>query len=305
MKIVSLLPSATEIVFALGLGDSLEGVTHECDYPAEAREKPVVMRPSLPQGVLSSREIDEAVRAKMDAKQPLYVLDRALIERIQPDVILTQDLCRVCSIDTGQVRDALSDIGLADTTKVLSLEPNTLEEIFDSIEAVGSMLDREREAKELTESLRARVEAVKKTALRLPTIRVLALEWFDPAFGGGHWVPEMIELAAGTNLLTEKGKPSRTVSWREIHDATPEVVVFMPCGYYLDEAEEEGRRLYENPEFADTPAAREENVFAVDATSYFSRPGPRIVDGLDVMAWAIHPEAYREPPPDTIARIER
>jgi iron complex transport system substrate-binding protein len=305
MKIVSLLPSATEIVFALGLGDSLEGVTHECDYPAEAREKPVVMRPSLPQGVLSSREIDDAVRAKMDAKEPLYVLDRALLQRIQPDVILTQDLCRVCSIATGQVKDALADIGLADSTKVLSLEPNTLEEIFTSIEAVGKLLDREPQAKELTESLRGRVEAVKKTALRLPTIRVLALEWFDPPFGGGHWVPEMIELAGGTNLLTEKGQPSKTVSWREIHDATPEVVVFMPCGYYLNEAEEEGSRLYANPEFADTPAAREGNVFAVDATSYFSRPGPRIVDGLDVMAWAIHPDAYPEPPPDTVVRIAR
>jgi iron complex transport system substrate-binding protein len=255
--------------------------------------------------VLSSREIDEAVRAKMDAKEPLYALDRAMLERIQPDVILTQDLCRVCSIDTGQVRDALSDIGLAETTKVLSLEPTTLEEIFVSIEAVGKLLDREKEAKELTESLRARVETVKKTALRLPTIRVLALEWFDPPFGGGHWVPEMVELAGGTNLLTEEGKPSRTASWRDIRDATPEVVVFMPCGYYLDEAEEEGARLFLNPEFADTPAAREENVFAVDATSYFSRPGPRIVDGLDIMAWAIHPDAYAEPPPDTIVRIRR
>ena len=304
MKIVSLLPSATEIVYALGLGDSLEGVTHECDYPAEAREKPVVMRPSLPPGVLSSREIDDAVRAKMDAKEPLYVLDRAQIQRIQPDVILTQDLCRVCAIATGQVEDALADLGI-DDAKVLSLEPNTLEEILISIEAVGKLLDREHEAKELTESLRARVEAVKKTALRLPTIRVLALEWFDPPFGGGHWVPEMIELAGGTNLITEAGKPSTTITWRQIRDAIPEVVVFMPCGYYLDEAEEEGQRLYGNPEFADTPAAREGNVFAVDATSYFSRPGPRIVDGLEIMAWAIHPEAYPEPPAESIVRIER
>jgi len=261
------------------------------------------MRPSLPQGVLSSREIDDAVRAKMDAKEPLYTLDRGLIQRIQPDVILTQDLCRVCSIATGQVEDALADLGV--DARVLSLEPNTLEEIFVSIETVGKLLEREQEAKELTESLRARVEAVKKTALRLPTIRVLGLEWLDPPFGGGHWVPEMIELAGGTNLLTEKGQPSTTVTWRQVHDVTPEVVVFMPCGYYLDEAEEEGRRLFGNPEFADTPAAREGNVFAVDATSYFSRPGPRIVDGLEVIAWAIHPEAYPEPPPDCIARIER
>jgi iron complex transport system substrate-binding protein len=302
VKIISLLPSATEIVFALGLGDSLEGVTHECDYPAEARDKPVVMRPSLPPGPLSSREIDAAVRAKMNAREPLYVLDRALIQRVQPDVILTQDLCRVCAIASGEVEDALADLGV--DAKVLSLDPNTLDEIFVSIEAVGKLLEREEQAKELTESLRARVETVKKTALRLPTIRTLALEWFDPPFGGGHWIPEMVELAGGTNLLTEKGKPSTTVTWRQIRDATPEVVVFMPCGYYLDEAEEEGARLFGNPEFADTPAARERNVFAVDATSYFSRPGPRIVDGLEILAWAIHPEAYPAPSPDTIARIE-
>jgi len=303
LKIISLLPSATEIVFALGLGDSLEGVTHECDYPAEAREKPVVMRPSLPSGPLSSREIDAAVREKMNAKEPLYVLDRALIQRVQPDVILTQDLCRVCSIATGQVEDALADLGI--DAKVLSLDPNTLEEIFVSIEAVGKLLEREDAAKGITEGLRARVETVKRTSLRLPTIRVLAQEWLDPPFAGGHWVPEMVEVAGGTNLLAEKGQPSREVTWRQIRDAIPEVIAYMPCGYYLDEAEEEAVRLYANPEFADTPAAREGNVFAVDATSYFSRPGPRIVDGLEILAWAVHPEAYPEPPTDTIVRVER
>jgi iron complex transport system substrate-binding protein len=303
LKIISLLPSATEIVFALGLGDSLEGVTHECDYPSEARDKPVVMRPSLPAGPLSSREIDAAVREKMDAKEPLYVLDRALIQRAQPDVILTQDLCRVCSIATGQVQDALDDIGV--DAKVLSLDPHTLEEIFGTIEAVGAILDREERSKEITEGLRQRVEAVKKVALRLPSIRVLAQEWLDPPFAGGHWIPEMVELVAGTNLLTEKGQPSREVTWRAITDATPEVVVYMPCGYYLDEAEEEALKLYGNPEFADTPAAREGNVFAVDATSYFSRPGPRIVDGLEILAWAVHPEAFPEPLADSIVRVER
>jgi iron complex transport system substrate-binding protein len=278
-------------------------VTHECDYPAEARNKPIVMRPSLPPGPASSREIDDAVRAKMNAKEPLYILDRALIQRVQPDVILTQDLCRVCSIATGQVEDALADLGVE--SKVLSLDPNTLEEIFISIEAVGKLFDRVDRAKELTAQLRGRLEAVKTTALRLPSIRVLALEWFDPPFAGGHWVPEMVDLAGGTNLITEKQKPSREVTWREIRDATPEVIVYMPCGYYLDEAEEEALKLFDNPEFADTPAAREGNVFAVDATSYFSRPGPRIVDGLEILAWAVHPEAYPEPPPDTIMRVKR
>ena len=304
MRIVSLLPSATEIVFALGLGDQLEGVTHECDYPPEAREKPVVSRPALPVGAtVSAAQIDRSVRDLMDAKEPLYVLDKPLLQRIQPDVILTQDLCRVCAVPTGQVQDALDDLGV--DAQVLSLDPNTLEEIFGTIVAVGKILDREDRAGEIVAGLRERVEAVRRTALRLPSIRVLALEWSDPPFSGGHWVPEMAEISGGENLLSEKGQPSREVTWRQIADATPEVVVFMPCGYYLDEAEEEAHSLFANPEFAATPAAREGAVFAVDATSYFSRPGPRIVDGLEILAWAIHPEAYPEPPPDTIVRVAR
>jgi iron complex transport system substrate-binding protein len=304
VRIVSLLPSATEIVFALGLGDQLEGVTHECDHPPEAREKPIISRPALPVGAtIPAVEIDRAVRERMDAKEPLYVLDKPLLQRIQPDVILTQDLCRVCAVPTGQVQDALDDLGV--DSKVLSLDPNTLEEIFGTIVAAGKILDREDRAKDIVAGLRERVEAVKRTALRLPSIRVLALEWSNPPFSGGHWVPEMVEMAGGENLLSEKGQPSREVSWRQIADATPEVVVFMPCGYYLDEAEEEARSLFENPDFGGTPAAREGSVFAVDATSYFSRPGPRIVDGLEILAWAVHPEAYPEPPADTISRVAR
>ena len=304
MKIVSLLPSATEIVFALGLGDELEAVTDECDYPPEATKKPVVSRSALPAGrPLSAREIDDAVRERMGERQPLYVLDRPLIQRIQPDVILAQDLCRVCAVPSGDVQDALADLGVE--AKVLSLDPNTLDEVVETIEVAGEALGREDRAAELTAALRTRIEAVKRTSLRLPSIRVLALEWSDPPFSGGHWVPDMVEAAGGTNLLSEKGKPSRRVTWREVADATPEVIVFMPCGYYLEDAEEEARALYANPDFAATPAAREEAVFAVDASSYFSRPGPRIVDGLEIMAWAVHPEAYPEPPAGTIVRVER
>ena len=304
MKIVSLLPSATEIVFALGLGDQLEAVTDECDYPAEARDKPVVSRSALPAGrPLSAREIDDAVRARMDQKDPLYLLDKALIQRIQPDVILAQDLCRVCAVPSGQVEDALSELGVS--SKVLSLDPSTLDEVLACITTVGGALGAADRAEELVASLRRRVDKVRRTALGVPSVRALALEWSDPPFAGGHWIPEMVDMAAGTNLLTEKGQPSRQVTWRQIRDATPEVVVYMPCGYYLDEAREEAVKLYDNPEFADTPAAREGNVFAVDATSYFSRPGPRIVDGLEILAWTVHPDAYPEPPADTIARVKR
>jgi iron complex transport system substrate-binding protein len=303
LKIVSLLPSATEIVYALGLGDDLVGVTDECDHPPEAREKPVVSRSALPPGRVSARDVDTAVRDRMEAKEPLYVLDRALIQREQPDVILAQDLCRVCAVPSGDVEDALAELGVE--AKVLSMDPNTLDEVIATIEVAGKLLGREERALELTESLRARVETVRRKALRLPSIRVLALEWSDPPFPGGHWVPEMVEIAGGTNLVSEKGEPSREVTWRQIVDATPEVIVFMPCGYYLEDAEEEAERLYANPDFAATPAAREGAVFAVDASSFFSRPGPRVVDGLEIIAWAIHPEAFPEPPPGTITRVAR
>jgi iron complex transport system substrate-binding protein len=304
MKLVSLLPSATEIVYALGLGDELVGVTDECDYPPDAVTKPVVSRSAIASGrPLSAREIDEAVRGRMDGRQPLYVLDTDLLRREQPEVVLTQDLCRVCAIPSGQVQRALDQLGLPDA-KVLSLDPNTLEEVISQVEVVGTLLDRPDRAAELTTTLRARVARVKEIATRLPILNVLCMDWSDPPFAAGHWVPEMVEAAAGSNLLTEKGGPSRQVTHREIRDANPEAIVFMPCGYYLEEAEEEAARVFEHAELRETPAVRNGNVFAVDATSYFSRPGPRIVDGLEILAWALHPDAFPEPPAGTISRID-
>ena len=303
MKIVSLLPSATEIVYALGLGESLVGVTDECDYPPDAVTKPVVSRSALPQGrPMSAREIDRSVRERVGGGDPLYVLDKDLLRREQPDVILTQDLCRVCAVPSGQVKEALDELGLPDA-EVLTLDPHTLEEVLVSIEVVGTLLDRTEEAATITSTLRARIARVKEVAMRVPTIRVFALEWSDPPFVAGHWVPEMVETVGAVNLLNEKGQPSRELAWHEIAEQGPEVIVFMPCGYYLEEAEEEGEKLFDLPYFAETPAARGGNTFAVDATSYFSRPGPRLVDGLEILAWAVHPEAYPEPPQGTITRL--
>ena len=303
MKIVSLLPSATEIVYALGLGDELVGVTDECDYPPDAVTKPVVSRSALPQGrPLAAREIDDAVRSRMSQQEPLYVLDRELLRRERPDVILTQDLCRVCAVPSGQVERALAELGLPDAT-VVSLDPHTLDEVIGTAQTVGRALDRADAGDEIAALLRARVAHVKEIGLRLPTIRVFALEWSDPPFAGGHWIPEMVEAVGAVNALGAKGEPSREVTWREIHDEMPETIVFMPCGYYLEEAEEEAAGLFAQPDFAGTPAAREGNVFAVDATSFFSRPGPRIVDGLEILAWAVHPQAYPEPPKGGITRL--
>ena len=304
MKIVSLLPSATEIVYALGLGDSLIGVTDECDYPPDAVTKPVVSRSAIPQGrPLGSREIDAAVRERMDAEQPLYVLDTDRLRREQPDVILTQDLCRVCAVPAGHVEEALASLGVGDQTKVVSLDPHSLEDVIAQLETVGSLLGAEARGKELAEALRERVATVKQQAQRLPSVSVFCMDWAEPPFVAGHWVPEMVEAVGAINLLSDMGEPSRTVTHREIRDAMPEVLLFMPCGYYLEEAEEEGERLLTHPEIADTPAARNGNVFAVDATSFFSRPGPRIVDGLEIVAWAAHPEAYPEPAPGSITRL--
>jgi iron complex transport system substrate-binding protein len=303
MKIASLLPAATEIVYALGLGEDLVGVTDECDYPPDAVTKPVISRSALPQGRLQTpREIDEAVREQVGGDGQLYVLDRDLLRREQPDVILTQDLCRVCAVPSGQVQRALDELGLPDA-KVVSLDPNTLEEVVAQVETVGTLLDREDRGKEIAEAMRMRIARVKDTAKRVLSLSVFCLEWSDPPFSAGHWMPEMVEAVGAVPVLAEKGKPSREVAWHEIRSAGPELVVFMPCGYYLEEAEEEAQSFLDHPEFADTPAARNGNVFAVDATSYFSRPGPRIVDGLETLAWAAHPEDYPEPPPGTITRL--
>jgi len=303
MKIASLLPSATEIIYALGLGDSLIGVTDECDYPPAAVTKPVISRSALSQGHLQTpREIDDAVRAKVGAQQPLFQLDIDLLRREQPDVILTQDLCRVCALPSGQVHQALDQIGVPDTT-VVSLDPNTLDEVIATIGTVGAAVERAEKANELMAALRQRVAAVKETAKRLPTVGVFALEWSDPPFSAGHWMPGMITAAAGIPILAEDGQPSRETAWHEIRDAMPEVIVFMPCGYYLEEAEEEAGAFLRQPEFADTPAARNGNVYAVDATSFFSRPGPRLVDGLEILAWAAHPDSYPTPPDGTIAKL--
>jgi iron complex transport system substrate-binding protein len=302
MKIISLLPSATEIVFALGLGEDLAAVTEECDWPPEVDDKPIVSRSALPPGLISSREIDEAVRGRMDAREPLYRLDIELIRRIEPDVILTQDLCRVCAVPSGQVERALEEIG-ATQAHVLSLDPHTLDQVLESISAVGRLLGAEQRAGELAAELRDRLASVRRVTSGLPSIRTFALEWLDPPFVGGHWVPEMVAIAGGENLLNDPETPSRVVTWSDVERAVPEMVVFMPCGYDLDAAEAEGEELLRFPPFAVLPAARTGNVFAVDATSYFSRPGPRLVDGVELLAWALHPDAFPEPPSGRIVRL--
>jgi iron complex transport system substrate-binding protein len=300
LRIVSLLPSATEIGFALGLGNEIHGVTDGCDYPAAAVGKPIVSRSKLDVGDdASAGDIDGAVRDAVKDGEPLYALDAELINRIQPDLILTQDLCRVCAVPTGDVEDALDVLGCH--ADVLSLDPHTVDDVLDDIIRVGEHTGRSDAAARLVGELRERIGAVEERARSLDPIRTFPLEWLDPPFSGGHWVPDLVERAGGIPVLCAPGEHSRPLEWSDIAAAAPEVVVFMPCGYDLEAATKEAEGLARVAEIRGTPAWRDGRVWAVDATSYFSRPGPRLVDGLELLAWAIHPDAFPRPSADCLA----
>lgn len=299
MKILSLLPSATEIVYALDLGDALEGVTHECDHPPEARRKPVVSTTSLPSlDDVAPEEIDGLVSDSLARGEPLYRIDEDLVRAIRPDVILAQDLCRVCAVPSGDVAAALERLGCA--AEVVSLDPNSVEDVIAGIETVGAVAGAERRAESVAGRLRDRVAAVEERARDLTPVPTLALEWAEPPFCGGHWVPEMIRLAGGRDVLGKEGAPSRRVTWDEVGASAAEAIVYMPCGYFLDDAVAQAHALLLSERLGSPPAAQ---VYATDASAYFSRPGPRIVDGLEILAWCLHPEAFPEPPPGRAVRI--
>jgi len=303
MKAVSLLPSATEIVFALGAQDLLCGVSCDCDYPEEALQKPVVSSTALPIDHTSTpRTIDQLVREQLDDSASIYSLNTSLIRELRPDLILAQDLCRVCAVPSGDVEEALDVIGCR--ADVISLDPHTISEVIDGVERVGDALGKSDQARMLANSLRNRVEAVRRVTKDLRPRRVFALEWPDPPFNGGHWVPEMVEVAGGRDVLGAAGAPSREVSWDEIVTAAPEVIVYMPCGFGLADAVAQARELYTNDAFLKTPAAMHGEVFAVDASSYFSRPGPRLINGVEILGGLLHPRDFPAPPLSTSLRLE-
>lgn len=281
-RILSLLPSATEIVFALGLGDRLVGVTAECDHPPQARTKPVVSRPRIEPGGggLSPAEIDAAVTAALAAGEPMYRIDRALVRRLQPDLILAQDLCAVCAVPSGHVTAALATLGVE--AAVLSLDPQRLDDVIACIEQVGRVANAEAAAAALRARWRARLAAWTARPLDPPPA-VLALEWAEPPWIAGHWVPDMIAAAGGRDVLGFAGAPSRRASWTEIAASDPDIVVFMPCGFDLAAALEQGRTLLGQPVFAGLRAVVQGRAFAVDGSAYFSRPGPRLIEGVAVL----------------------
>lgn len=302
MRICSFLPSATEILYALGLGDQLVGVTYACDFPPQARTKPVVVRTRLPED-LSGAALDHTVCEFVAAGESLYRVDLDTLAQLKPDLILTQDLCHVCAASPGDLPEALKR--LTHHPQVLSLNPRTLADVFGDIERVGGAAGCAGAAARLRDELGTALEKIEQqvaaalaAGARRP--RVLSLEWLDPPYVGGHWMPEMIVRAGGVDALGHVGEPSRRVSWEEVFAAQPEIALVMPCGYGCAQAAEEFRRADLRPEWAQLPAVKSGRVLALDANSYFSRPGPRLVTGLAVLARLFHPQRIDfEPPQDS------
>jgi len=302
MRIVSLLPSTTEIVCALGLEDSLVGITHECDYPASVIDKPRLTASRISQETMSSKEIDHAVRSQLDGHGSIYDLDEARLRELNPDLILTQELCDVCAVSYKTVERAarMFEAGV----RVVSLEPNTIADIFENIRTVGELTERKSEAAKLVDDLSARLDRVRELTARSDyRPRTLMLEWLEPAFAPGHWVPEQVAIAGGDQGFGRAGRPSTTTTAEEIRAYAPEVIVLIPCGYYKEDILRQLPSANLPAGWEDLAAVRSGKVWATDATSYFSRPGPRVVDGVEILARILHPEVFGPPTEEQAVQV--
>jgi iron complex transport system substrate-binding protein len=294
MRIASLVPSATEMLFALGLGDDVVAVTHECDYPAAARALPQVTSTVLDAG-LSAGEIDAAVKETIGEGRALYALDEVLLEDLAPDLIVTQAVCDVCAVSYEDVVELAAR--LPSQPAVLQQDPSSLAEVLDDVVRLGEATGVEEQAHELRGDLEGRLAAVRAAVEKSSRPRVVALEWLDPPFVGGHWIPEMVAIAGGEDVAGPPGLDSPEVSWGALAGLHPEVVVAMPCGWYVDQSRAQALEHWERIEALG--AAR---VYAVDAASTFSRPGPRLIDGVELLGHLVHPERIR--PPGNIGFVE-
>jgi iron complex transport system substrate-binding protein len=290
-QIVSFLPSATEMACALGLSDQLVGITHECDYPPEVRGKAIVVRKALPIETMSQLEIDIAVSERMRAGLSLYEVDEKRLQELAPDLILTQNLCQVCAPSGNEVSQALNL--LPKKPQILWLTPNSLAEIFANLRELGEATGHSKRAEELIAGGQARLRKIAAVTEKLAARpRVFCMEWFDPVYCSGHWVPEMVKLAGGLDSLSQAGADSVRIAWAEVVAWQPEVLIVTPCGFDLAQTIEQSRELYTYPGWSTLPAVRDGRVYAVDANSYFARPGPRVVDGTELLAHLIHPELF-------------
>jgi iron complex transport system substrate-binding protein len=291
-RIVSFLPSATEMVCALGLGKQLVGVTHECDYPAEVIGKPVVVRNVLPIESMSQAEIDAAVAQRMRDGSSLYQVDEVLLQELAPDLILTQSLCQVCAPSGNEVSEVLKL--LTKKPEILWLSPQSLEEIAGNLRQLGEATGRKDEAEVLIARGRAKLEKIEAATRNLKhRPRVFCIEWLDPIYCSGHWMPEMVEIAGGVDALARKGTDSVRVSWSDVVEWAPEVLIVTPCGFNLEKVIEQAPQLMNYPAWSDLPAVRDDKVYAVDANSYFARPGPRVVEGTELLAHLFHPHLFK------------
>jgi len=294
VRIVSLLPSATEILFAVGAGEDVVGVTFECDFPPEARNRRVVSTTSLPAG-LTPKEVDAEVRTRIAAGEDLYTLDADALRSIDPDLVVTQDLCAVCAVDVSEVDEALNYLGCR--ADVLTLDPMTLTEVLASIETVGQATDTEQAAATLVHQLVARLESLASAVAGAHRPRIAVLEWTDPPFSAGHWVPDMVTAAGAESVLGSGGARSRQIDWAQVHEALPDAIVVAPCGYRLD-----GARLLADELLQRDLLPPSVPVWAVDADAAFVRPGPRLVDGVEALAHIAHPSLF-DPPRSLLVQV--
>ncbi len=290
-RIVSFLPSATEILYDLGVGDQVVAVTHECNYPSEARTKPKVIHSSFDPGKMTSQEIDNKVVELVKTGKDIYLLDDQVLKRANPDLIVAQGICEVCSPYTREINRAVSI--LDNKPEVLILDPRTLDDILQNIIQIGDRVGRQKEAQEIVAKLQVRINKVRNTKKgALP--KVLCLEWLDPLFTAGHWVPQMVEIAGGINGISQVGEQSRRIALGEVVKYDPDIIVLMPCGFDVERTKLEYEKLAENKNWKNMRAVKEGEVFAVNANEYFSKPGPRTVIGLEVLATIINPDTFRD-----------
>lgn len=290
-RIVSFLPSATEILYDLGVGDKVVGVTHECNFPSDAKSKPRVIRSSFDPLRMSSSQIDQKIVSLLRAGEDIYVIDDQELKKADPDIIIAQGLCEVCSPFTEEINRAVSILDRK--PEVLVLDPHNLDDILSNILEVGMAIGKIEEAKNLLSKLRKRIEHIKK---KVPNSRkkILCIEWLDPPFTAGHWVPQLVEIAGGVNGISKKGDASRRLGLDEITLFDPDIIVLMPCGFDVARTLLEYSTLLDKKEWKSLHAVQNGNVYGVDANSYFSRPGPRAVTGLEILAKIIHPQRFSD-----------
>jgi iron complex transport system substrate-binding protein len=290
VRVASLLPGATEMVYFAGAGDALVGVTHECDYPTDVERLPRLTSSEIQGHTMTSAEIDAAVERRMTDTGSIYALDAGLLEDLGPDLILTQGLCDVCAVSTNLVERAVA--GMKKEPEILTLNPTSLRDVLDDTLRIGEVLGHGDETREKVAALEGRLADVEQAVAGLPRPRAGCIEWLDPPFSAGHWVPEMVGVAGGEELFARPGEPSVRLSWDKVFEAAPEVIVLMPCGFDANRAVEEARRVLSGlPGWGELPAVKEGRVWAVDANSHFSRPAPRLVEGVEILVCILHPEA--------------